>query len=445
MFCSKCGHELEYSSSFCSKCGQAININQSELKLNNNPKLFITPSAAGIAIICFFLPWAKVSCMGNEKLLSGADLGGYLWIVFAAAVVALLSWIICYNIKSVNKAKPFIVISTLIGLITIAIKYFQFTQGIDSGMGSKIKPEDVGFSLHIGGYGTLLGLMVALIASFFNKNKIIPQDDQNKIVTSQKQPVNTTEINTPSPIKLNSRRKKTNNRQVIIIASSIAVLLLFALISFYFKNTATQHIPPQSQGTCKNSESIKYVQITSSTANVYKELDPNSVVIAPVKNGDYLELLYDGTSWYKVRIGEKEGWLEKKVGTISGTNTKTETPNEGSLESRHRGSITILELVSIKGARSNENVKRIITQNLAALRYQYNKRLREAPGLKGDITIKFAVDEFGKVIYTAKIDTSFNDGVFETIIVDKLRNWVFDKIDIPGEVTAFVCKFHLEP
>ena len=38
-------------------------------------------------------------------------------------------------------------------------------------------------------------------------------------------------------------------------------------------------------------------------------------------------------------------------------------------------------------------------QNIAALRYVYNKRLRDKPGLKGKVTIHFAIDEFGKVIF----------------------------------------------
>ena len=49
---------------------------------------------------------------------------------------------------------------------------------------------------------------------------------------------------------------------------------------------------------------------------------------------------------------------------------------------------------------------RVVMQNIAALRYAYNKRLREKPGLKGKITCKFAIDEFGKVIFCEALEST---------------------------------------
>ena len=84
---------------------------------------------------------------------------------------------------------------------------------------------------------------------------------------------------------------------------------------------------------------------------------------------------------------------------------------------------------------------RVVNQNLAALRYAYNKRLREKPGLRGKITCKFAIDEFGKVIYCEVIESTMEDSQLEADIVDKIKRWVFDKVDKPGDVTEIVYPF----
>jgi len=80
-------------------------------------------------------------------------------------------------------------------------------------------------------------------------------------------------------------------------------------------------------------------------------------------------------------------------------------------------------------------------QNLAALRYAYNKRLREKPGLKGKITVKFAIDEFGKVIFCEVLESTMGDSELEATVVDKIKRWVFEKIDKPGDVTEVVYPF----
>jgi hypothetical protein len=84
---------------------------------------------------------------------------------------------------------------------------------------------------------------------------------------------------------------------------------------------------------------------------------------------------------------------------------------------------------------------RVVMQNLAALRYAYNKRLREKPGLKGKITCKFAIDEFGKVIFCEVVNSDMDDSTLEKDIVDKIKRWVFEKIDKPGDVTEVVYPF----
>jgi hypothetical protein len=64
------------------------------------------------------------------------------------------------------------------------------------------------------------------------------------------------------------------------------------------------------------AEATRYVLVEEQMAKVYKELDPKSPLITTTKKGDYLELIYDGTSWNKVKINGQEGWIERRSGKI---------------------------------------------------------------------------------------------------------------------------------
>ncbi|MBN1576643.1 MAG: AgmX/PglI C-terminal domain-containing protein [Chitinispirillaceae bacterium] len=96
---------------------------------------------------------------------------------------------------------------------------------------------------------------------------------------------------------------------------------------------------------------------------------------------------------------------------------------------------------ALTGGRSKASIMRVVMQNLAALRYAYNKRLREKPGLKGKITVKFAIDEFGKVIFCQVVETTMADPELESTVAAKIRLWKFEKIDKPGDVTEVIYPF----
>ena len=115
-------------------------------------------------------------------------------------------------------------------------------------------------------------------------------------------------------------------------------------------------------------------------------------------------------------------------------------------QASHKGELKIYEPKFVKGGaltggRSRASIMRVVMQNLAALRYAYNKRLREKPGLKGKITCKFAIDEFGKVIFCEALESTMDDSQLEAEVVDKIKRWVFEKIDKPGDVTEVVYPF----
>lgn len=96
---------------------------------------------------------------------------------------------------------------------------------------------------------------------------------------------------------------------------------------------------------------------------------------------------------------------------------------------------------ALTGGRSRASIMRVVMQNLAALRYAYNQRLRDKPGLKGRITVKFAIDEFGKVIFCEVVSSTMGDPSLEVTVTEKIKRWVFEKIDKPGDVTEVVYPF----
>ena len=60
----------------------------------------------------------------------------------------------------------------------------------------------------------------------------------------------------------------------------------------------------------------QYIEITEPFVNVYEFLDPKSAVLSMVKKNDRLELIYAGTTWYQVKVGAKQGWVERKAGHV---------------------------------------------------------------------------------------------------------------------------------
>ncbi len=142
---------------------------------------------------------------------------------------------------------------------------------------------------------------------------------------------------------------------------------------------------------------------------------------------------------YGSGFGGGSGGIDDLIGSLMGG-------DGGALNLKKRGSLKIAAPKFTKGGaltggRSRASIMRVVMQNLAALRYAYNKRLREKPGLKGRITVKFAIDEFGKVIFCTVVSSTMSDPPLEKTVVSKIRRWVFEKIDKPGDVTEVVYPF----
>ena len=127
-------------------------------------KVFLSPAGAVLAFICFFMPWVKFSCGGVTRSSSGADIGGALWLVPLAAAVILVAFFVLRGQKRVHRAKPFVIVSALVALAIMLIRYQNFVSEMKTQFGIT-RPEDIGLKIEFGAIGTVIGLAVALIGA----------------------------------------------------------------------------------------------------------------------------------------------------------------------------------------------------------------------------------------------------------------------------------------
>jgi TonB family protein len=156
-------------------------------------------------------------------------------------------------------------------------------------------------------------------------------------------------------------------------------------------------------------------------------------------------------SGYGSGFGGGGGGIDELLGGLmggSGGDTESKkTIDNDSLQNKKKDELKVSTPNFMKGAtpltggRSRASIQRVVKQNMAALRDAYSKRLRDKPGLTGKITVKFAIDEFGKVIFAQIVESTMSDSKLESTVVSRVKNWNFEKIDKPGDVTEVTYPF----
>lgn len=80
----------------------------------------INLSAAAILLVCFFLPWAQMSCGGASDTLSGFDLARQdstlLWLIPLLTVAVLVLGLLR---RAGEKQQPFAILSMITGAIAL--------------------------------------------------------------------------------------------------------------------------------------------------------------------------------------------------------------------------------------------------------------------------------------------------------------------------------------
>lgn len=96
---------------------------------------------------------------------------------------------------------------------------------------------------------------------------------------------------------------------------------------------------------------------------------------------------------------------------------------------------------SFEGKRSRKNIMRTIFDNIAALRYAYNKRLKEKSDLAGKILVKFSINYKGKVLTCEVVDATLKDEILHKVIVGKIKKMKFGEIPFPNDITVVYYPF----
>ncbi len=120
---------------------------------------FVSPAGAGIVLICFFLPWLRVSCGAKKMLLRGSDMGGELYIVLGAAIFMILAYLVFRLLGTAHKSRYFFLAGSLVAAGTIVYKYITVAMNPD--IPFYVPGSMVGFELRAGAYGTIVGLLIS--------------------------------------------------------------------------------------------------------------------------------------------------------------------------------------------------------------------------------------------------------------------------------------------
>lgn len=128
---------------------------------SNNPAeqeshSYLSLIGGAVAMFSFFAPWA--GC--ENQTISGYDLGDDKWLVFLAGGIIVGSFFFFLNAKKLEKAKPSILISSIIGIVYMLYLYIEM-QGNEFAKHMEVK---------WGGITTIGGFILALIGVQFLKS-----------------------------------------------------------------------------------------------------------------------------------------------------------------------------------------------------------------------------------------------------------------------------------
>lgn len=143
-YCGECGTKNDEGARFCGSCGKALTETRSQAvlpggtaaeffqKLTSGKK--ISFGGAGIAFICFFLPWVKAcgaSLSGLDIVTKGptkeVGLPGLLFLILIPLCAVFILWMIFKLVKGrldKKTANDRILIASIVPLVTLTIFFF---------------------------------------------------------------------------------------------------------------------------------------------------------------------------------------------------------------------------------------------------------------------------------------------------------------------------------
>jgi hypothetical protein len=146
-----------------------------------------------------------------------------------------------------------------------------------------------------------------------------------------------------------------------------------------------------------------------------------------------------------VQAQEKKSGDEGKVNVGYGAGKNIQTyPFINKYDSTHSDSARLnqcFEANNFNGKRSKAEILRVIFKNLPNIKRVYNKRLKDAPDLKGYMFIKFQIVSSGKIIKTEVCKTSITDSLLQLEIGSNIMTWEFAKLSEINDTTEAVYPF----
>lgn len=133
-------------------------------QLNWRPCL--APAGGAIAAICFFLPWGRFSFLVMHKSASGRTVGGSAWVIFALAVIVMVAGVVLPRLRRPASARAVVFSVAVLGLLCFVFKANALARGVWTPFG-RIQPQDIGVKSGLGGQGTAVGFLLAIVGSFF--------------------------------------------------------------------------------------------------------------------------------------------------------------------------------------------------------------------------------------------------------------------------------------
>jgi TonB family protein len=91
--------------------------------------------------------------------------------------------------------------------------------------------------------------------------------------------------------------------------------------------------------------------------------------------------------------------------------------------------------------RTKDGIWKTIKPYLRNMKCAYFRRLSTKPGIRGKLTVKFAVDQYGLVIFAKKLESTLSDELLDSACIQQIQHWKFDPILAKNNVTEFVYPF----
>ena len=132
----------------------------------HSKSIWVTPFGAGVAVVCFFLPWGRASCGGVSHEFSGTNSGAVLWGVPILCGLVLALFLSFHRRKQMTGAQPLSLITLGAAFLLLLYRAVLASVQMDSLQGRFLQ-SFLSIEPRPGGLLFLAGLSLALLGAAF--------------------------------------------------------------------------------------------------------------------------------------------------------------------------------------------------------------------------------------------------------------------------------------